>query len=254
MRITIVLTHHLNENDKYLQLAINAINWQAQHGFTYHCYIVSSAINPPSVNIPKQFTLIHDQSLYNATIKFKHVYELTKANTDKYLLHSDDVVMSSKCLGNMVMASQSLNIPIIQNPLCNGDIPSKYITPLCIQHDGKLELVPQTMDYEWAEGRLAGIHSTPPRDMLLCPFHFVSFYCTLIDKSTFESVGDLDERLDYKNNDVDFCFRASKKNIPSMVNFGAIAFHFGSKTLNIVKKEGDDREADRVFAEKHNIK
>jgi len=252
--VTVVLTHHLNENDKYLQLAINGIAWQMRHNFNMHCYIVSSAVNSPSVTFNNSFTLIHKPELYNATVKFQHVYELTKANTDKYLLHSDDVIMSAKCLGNMVMAAQSVNIPFIQNPLCNGDIPAKYITPLCIQHLGKLELVPTTMDYEWAGSRLTGIHSPPPRDMLLCPFPWVAFYCTLIDKDLFERIGGLDERLDYKNNDVDFCFRAAKQNVPSMVNFGAIAFHFGSKTLNIVKKEGDDQEADRVFAEKHNIK
>jgi len=254
--VSVIVTHHLNINDCYLKQALEGLSWQRTN-FKYEVVVITSA---PEVlvdvfaynNDNMQIKLVHDVTLDNATKKFAHFYKIKSPSSKLLLLHSDDVVMAGHALQNMVMAQQSVDLPIIQNPLCNGDIPSKYITPIVLSVNGKLELVPQHYEHEYlTDERKLALQHIPSRELLLCPFNWVAFYCTMIPTDVFEMLGELDEKLDCKNNDVDFCYRASRKNIPVMVNFGALALHAGSKTFNHTKTKEMEQAADAAFTSKY---
>jgi GT2 family glycosyltransferase len=81
---------------------------------------------------------------------------------------------------------------------------------------------------------------------------FCAFYCTMMSKSVWDEVGELDAAMDFRGNDWDYCIRAEKLGIPSMINLGAFALHFGDKTIpKCVTKEQLD-ECSRVFQSKWN--
>ncbi len=253
MKVSIILTHHLSQNNNYLLAALDGIASQ-NTSFDFETILLSDAeyLPPLPLSEIKNLRIVHDRNIGNASQKFRYAIETMKISGEYILCHSDDVVLSAGSLNALVLAQDSIDVPMIQNPMCNGDTPSKYITPIAILSEtGAQELIPQNCDLEWYKTRINFVKYIHRREMCLVPFPFVSFYCTLIPLKLIQDIGMLDERLDYKNNDVDYCLRAAQKGYPAMVNFGAFALHFGSKTLNIVKKPDDDEKADKVFREKH---
>jgi hypothetical protein len=253
--VSVCVTHHLNINDEYLKHALAGLSAQKTE-FAFEVIVITSA---ESVNVDvlsysrdgAQFKIVHDTKLNNATVKFKHFMRIKSPDSKFILMHSDDVVMAGPTLQNFVLAQASLTTLIIQNPLCNGDVPNKYITPVFINLNNSPCVIPQHLDHDWlTSDKMAALAAWRPSMMLLCPFDWLAFYCTFMPIEVLEKVGELDERLDCKNNDVDFCFRAGALNIASMVNFGALAIHFGSKTLQYTKSKEDEAKADAVFTEK----
>lgn len=241
-----ILTHHLNENDNYLKTAIKALTWQHPGLYTLKVTIVSSAIKKPELVLPDNFTLVHNTQLNTATKKFLWWYPQTEK--DEYLLlHSDDVAMQGDCLSNLVLGAKMMQVPTIQNPISNSDNHYQFKTLFKL----KGEPIFNNCDLTFLEGKEEELAKPTGSLPVLVPFQNVSFFCTLISREIFEKIGLLDERLDLKNNDVDFCLRAKAAGYYTILNFGAFALHFGSKTLNIVKKQGDDEKADEIFREKH---
>jgi hypothetical protein len=53
--------------------------------------------------------------------------------------------------------------------------------------------------------------------------------------------------------DQDFCIRAARQGIPSMINFGAFALHFGDVTLPYCTTETELNQCTEVFKEKYGI-
>lgn len=251
MKVSIILTHHLAQNNDYLLTALDGI--ASQHtNFDFETILLSDAEYLPTLPDIKNLKVVHDRNIGNASQKFRYAIETLKVSGELILCHSDDVVLSAGSLNAMVMAQDSVSVPMIQNPMSNGDVPNFYITPITIlKNGGGQELVPQGCDLAWYKPRAEFVKYIHRREMCLVQIRYAALYCTLMPLKLIEDVGMPDERLDYKNNDVDYTLRAAQKGYPAMVNFGAFALHFGSKTLNIVKKPDDDEKADKIFNEKH---
>lgn len=247
LNITCIVTHHLNQNDPYLLAALEGINWQLPGNYKMTTYVVSSAEKAPDIKTTDSVKLIHDPKLNNATKKFEFIYNLTKDVTDQFLMHSDDVVMAGDCVKQMVFGAEIYSKPMIQNVMCNGDIPFNYITVMPLGDS----FIPTTTDLDWYRGKEEYLKQPVGGYPMLINFTFVTFFCTMVSSKVFEIIGMLDERLDLKNNDLDFCKRAQENGINTVINFGSRCLHFGSKTLNIVKTKEDDEKADKIFREKH---
>ena len=244
--VTICLTSHLKQNEGYLKAALRGLLWQRLN-FGIEIFVVSSAESPPDIAPHPSVKVLHRPDLDNATKKVHHVMDLMHPMSQYLMLHSDDVILSGSALRCMVEADRYYSG--IQNPHCNGDVPGKYIAPLLLNN----QAVPTHLDLSQMEPYWGALQHYEPKPLMLIPFQWVSFYCTLIPRYVLETVGRLDERLEVKNNDVDYCFRAQTRHIPSFVNFQAACVHFGSKTLSITKSVQDEAEADLVFKEKYNL-
>lgn len=244
--VTICLTTHLKQNEGYLKAALRGLLWQ-KCNFGIEIFVVSSAESPPDLPPHPSVTLLHKPEFNNATKKVDHVMGLMHPKSKFFMFHSDDVCLSGNSLQSMVDADSYYSG--LQNPHCNGDVPGKYMAPLFLNN----QAVPTHLDLAQMDPYWDALQHYGPKPLMLIPFSWVSFYCTLVPRHVLNTVGKLDERLEVKNNDVDYCFRAGKHRIPSFVNFQAVCIHFGSKTLSVTKKAGDDAAADLVFKEKYNL-
>ena len=245
--VSIILTHHLDECAEYLKHAIEGCLWQWTN-FDFELIVMSDAKSKPTVPNDPRLLLFHDEQLGNASDKFNYAMaNLVHPASQYILLHSDDVCMGVDCLQVLFDRARDANIPLIQNPLSNSDSVGKYYMPLTL---GGVRLGPD-IDLETLRDKLPLLReSRSGLQDLLVPFQYVSFYCTLIPRSLINQVGPLDRILDLKNNDLDYCLRAARFGAMAMVNFGAFAIHFGSKTLSKIKQPGDDIAADDHFKAK----
>lgn len=246
MKVSILLTHHLSQNNDYLLAALRSISWQKTQ-CEINTILISSADNIPEIKM--QCKIIADKKLDTYTKKHKHFLSVVDQTTDYVLILSDDVMMSEYCIEIMTLAAKDIKTPLLMNPLCNGDVPAKYITPVYLLDAGKPVLVPTVCDLSFVLNKEHMVKYWPRRDMLIMPADHLATYCTLVSMQILKEI-EPDDRLHAKYWDTDFCFRAGKKGYPSFLNFGAFALHFGSKTLNNYKTKEMEKEMDLIFADK----
>ena len=138
---------------------------------------------------------------------------------------------------------------MIMNPMSNSDCTSLYEAHITLEYGQRL--LPDMKIEDFFEGfEQYIIERFPRRDKCLVPFQTLSFYCTMIPRMVWDEVGELDPELEYRHNDQDFCLRALKKGIPSVVNFGAFVFHFGSRTINVLGTEERKNKCTEHFKKK----
>jgi len=244
--VTVIITHHLSDNEKYLTLCLESL--MMSEGVDFEAICLSDADTMPAV--PEGVRLVWNRDLSTATKKAHHGITLAHPGSKYFLFLSDDVMVSKHMLSEMVGATADL--AIIMNPMSNNDNESHFFTNMAIPHpNGKVITLGHQMDYEDLKGSEHLIQNLAPRPPILIPVHYVCFYCTLIPRAVWNMVGQLDERLEVRHNDQDYCIRAKKHGVMSMVHLGVFALHFGSKTLPKVLKPGESEAASEHFYQKH---
>lgn len=233
--VTVFITHHLDENRKYLDLCMRAIAGTKNVPIEV---IVLADTNEPPVVLPGM-QLVHDKSL-NTSIKKVH-YGMTLAHPESkhFLFLSDDVVVSEMMLANMVGGLGESRV--IMTPMSNSDLGSRFVAQLPF---------PQTAEYEEFADKFSELATYETNLRLLVKQEWLSFYCVLIPRSVWNLVGELDEALETRHNDEDYCYRAHGYGVHCFINFCAFAFHFGSKTLSKSVLPGEQDEASRHFFKK----
>lgn len=245
--ITVLLTHHLDENLGYLNLAMLALT--RTKGVPIEVIVLADSETPPEV--PDSFTLVHDPKLDNATKKVNFGMKMAHPASKYVFFHSDDVVLSENSLA--LLAHAIGEGMAIMNPLSNGDLTTRFVAPLVLTtpRHSAFKPIPLHADLEdmndWHEELIT--YKTP-YDGLIIKQDWVTFAHTLIPKKVFEIVGPLDPALETRHNDQDFCMRAAQQWIPSLIHFGAFAFHFGSKTLKKSVLSGEQEAATTHFHKK----
>lgn len=244
-KLTVILMHHLDENRGYFDLAIRSL--EASEGLQFETIVLADSETAPVV--PESFRLIYDRDLNTATKKIHRGIKEASPDTTHYLILSDDVLVTRYTL-HQLMASVG-DSKMIMNPMCNGDQGTRFYAPIKIRD----WMVPLHADLEDVKGREQDIIDYFTGISLAVPMPWLSFYCTLIPKTVWDQVGLLDERLETRGNDVDYCYRANALGIPSILNFSAFCFHFGSKTLSKIPMITEQQEAaSRILQEKWAIR
>ena len=250
-RVTIVVTNHLKENEKYLDLALLGI--QNQTYTNWHCVVISDAETMPLMPFDSRFTLHHDPYIGNATNKAHYAVDnLVPEDSDLILFHSDDVFMSEDCVKNMVKYHEPQAKPVIINPCSNSDLGSRFAFPMYLMNESN-EHIMLHPDMSWEDicpKWIKEVGKYSPGFQLLGVQDYVSFYCTMIPKEHFKAIGRIDARLDVRHNDEDYCIRARQRGIIPVISFDAFALHFGSKTLYKAHSGEEFNEATKVFKEK----
>lgn len=226
-KVSVILTHQLDLNRPYLRECLKGL--ANSYGVPYEVWLISGGLVKPEEPelYLRNFNTHWDQRLNTATLKIQKAMELISPDSTHVLLISDDVIVSSQCLSSLYQGFKGREM--IMNPLSNSDSSSLYHAEI---HVGD-KLLTHDMDLEdFTDLELVRLRNKQGlEDKILVNFMTLSFYCTMIPKTVFQKVGALDPKLEYRHNDQDFCMRAAQMQIPSVVNFGAFAFHFGSRTL-----------------------
>lgn len=245
--VSVIVTTHLDENAPYLKLCLDSL--LASEGVDFEVIVVSDTDRPPALPAGKAFRLCHDKKLKLAGTKFNHAIKHLCHPQAKYLwLISDDVMVSKHAMLSMVHGMGENQI--ICNPMANGDNGTQYYTdlgvPLKLSYQDIVSGPHAYLEFAAATNRTA-------KPFLIRVPQFVAFYCTMMPRTVWDKVGEIDVRLDYRHNDQDYCLRAWQLGFPSMINLGAFAIHFGDKTIPKCVTTEELDECTRVFTEKYSV-
>lgn len=260
--VSVIVTHHLNQNQKYLDLTLATV--LGTQGIEYECICVSDSKEPPRVPVHSRLRNHHFVTPTNASEKLAFAIEhLIHPASKVILLISDDVMVTPRTIDKL--AGMANGNQIIVGPMSNGDNGSRYATQFNLRGYSKDRLnsiyaIPITLTLEELETQcpnyMEAMTSYPDTHIqeLLLPQLWLSFYCVAIPRPVIKRVGFLDARLDVRHNDQDYCIRANKEGIKSYIHTGAFALHFGSKTLYNAHSPDEFNQATKVFKEKYDLK
>lgn len=252
--VSVIVTHHLDRAKPALALCLEGI--LRSRGVPFELILVSDSETEPT--IPNVYspdcvrsTVCHDKTLNLASLKVNWAVKNAVHKDAKYLwLVSDDVVVSDDAMAKMVEGQEMA--PGIHNPMSNSDNGSQFAAKM--KYSVKFPVEGRFRDvYNHMWHPLADINGEGCAYVRTCVVSrpWVAFYCTMMPKEVWNRVGELDARLDFRNNDVDYCIRAARLGIPAMINFGAFALHFGDQTLPYCTTPEQLNECSRVFQEKY---
>lgn len=261
-QVTVIVPHHLNQNDSYLHWCLYSISQSVNIDLEIIC--ISDAEKEPEIQVPGTILLVHDRQLSNVTKKWHHGVKIASPKSKYIMLISDDVMVSKWTIGEM--AQTIGDHKIILSPASNCDATTRYHAQFQLfkyrpyHGTGIPELTHPTPEaitlglkstLEDIKGFEQQVIDFPRERKILLNPGWVSFYCTMFPKSVIESVGGFDEKLDVRGNDVDYCHRAAKLGIPSLIHLGVFALHFGDRTLPHCTTKEEYDSADRAMLEKY---
>ena len=242
--VTVISTNHLAENFNYLDWSLKSILSSVDVDFEVLCF--SSAKECPEVD--SKITLIHDPVKYSScSAKFNAGVKMAHPNSKYICMVADDVMISKYLL--MELSGVLEGNELIIGPASNCDSTTRYHTTYFLGSQEKHIRIGQKSSLEDIQGFEQNVIDHPRERRVLIDPGWISFYCTMMSKKVIDKVGLLDERMDVRWNDYQYCERARKLGIPSMIDLGTFALHFGDKTLpKCVTKEQYD-QADKAFGE-----
>lgn len=251
-RVTVVVPHHLDQNQKYLDLCLESILNQ-QHTLDFEVIVVSDADNSPSV--PDGVLLLH---ICNKTVDhFAKKINLGAARRDErsecILIASDDVILGRDSILNMYRACMEYNV--ICNAISNCDdinfvgkgfeVEREFSTRLS---DGRIEKAKKKIelkkhvDINYTRGFEREIMDYNPAGIeLIIPVKTLYFYATMIPVRVWNEVGPLDDEFKSGYEDSDYSVRCVKAGVRPIVTTGAFIFHYGGKTVDFTR---DDSQID----------
>lgn len=246
--VSVILCHHLPENRPYLDLAIKGVLSSVDVDLEL---LIGSSY--PILDLPSDPRIrpILGDDLSNATKKIYAGVEQMHPESKYLLFLSDDVFISKYLIKNQL--SVLSHSDFILNPYSNGEMGTRLVGNVDVAPDkpliSPLRLRPN-LTIEDVKGFENSISECQGIAQIMVWGEWVSFYCTMMSKETYLKVGPLDPALDIRHNDQDYCYRARALNIHSLVNLGAFAIHFGSKTLAKCHSKEEMDEASEIFARK----
>ena len=243
-KVTVILTHHLDVVRPYLDLALQSLACQDYRDF--EVLLVSDSETAPVSELPNHWRNHWDRGLDTSAKKVN--WALENSDSEFVIQHSDDVMLSRHAVGELAKACEST--PAIMNPFSNSDCRSLYYSNIFLSRGKETKHLIHDMGLEDIKGWEHQIWDFELGCRVLFPVQTLSFFCTIMPRSVWTRVGKLDPDLEYRHNDQDFCLRAARMGIPSMINLAPFAFHFGSKTLTHVASDEIKNKATEHFMKK----
>lgn len=238
--VTVIVPHHLDINRPYVDLCIKSI--AATEGVDFELIILCDSDTVPYVNgelFDRPVRIVYDKKLDNAHKKVTMGVEIAHPGSKYFMIISDDVMITKNTIAQLVEACGEYGA--IANPASNGENKIRFETKFTLETPyysndygygaAKTLYLPNTLDYEDIKGFEHAVIDYPVGPNFIIPQAWVSFYCTMIPRTLWQTLGGLDPALDLRCNDEDFCRRASKAGGGSVLHLGAFCLHFGTKTL-----------------------
>lgn len=233
--VTVIVPTHLDKNAGYLELCLESI--LASQDIDFEVICIADTVSPPKRITDPRLKMYWDRSLVTASDKFNWAVGHSTQSSKYLWLISDDVMITPQAMKTMILGMGD-NL-ILCNPMSNCDNGSQFYTDLGIPVKLTKENLPVQMP----------VSNGMP--FLIPVRQFISFYCTMIPRKVWQMVGELDGRMDYRWNDVDYCARAAKQGVQAMINLGAFALHFGDQSIpfSVTKEQMD--ACDKAFMDKY---
>lgn len=258
-KVTAVLTHHLNRNQHYLDLALKSL--LAQENVDLEIIVVASCIEDPV--IPSGVKVLRVPHTMLSTEAYMTGIVNARDDSLFFIIANDDIIASKWAVAHL--ANQCWNEatkethPIILNSFSNDGYGTLHFTNPLIKHPTENLYLPMHADVPFD---LIEPYYYPILNYVhVCDVITVSgvncFYFTMIPKAVWQAVGGLDMDICGKqkssHEDVDFCMRARQKGIACLNTFGSFVWHFGGASVKHTMTQQDRIEGRKAYCEKWKI-
>ena len=220
MIISIVVVTHLESNKKYLDSCLQSIANQTLSPDKYETIVVSSGEYQPS--LAKWCKGVHVDTRMHYPEAVNYGVKHTDPKSKYLLILNDDTILTKESISNMLMGLGDSQI--ILNPLSNCDNHFMYNLILGYERNGQFETMNKRFyrydEWEKIQPNLMNARSIYPPGIVARDF--VCFYATIIPRSVWNKVGELDPNFKTGQDDVDYCRRAKKLGIASGVALQSI--------------------------------
>ena len=245
--VTVIVPNHLTENYPYLKWCVKSI--LSSERCDLEVLVISDAAHGYVSFEDKRVRSVWSQELNNCTKKWHHGVKYASPSSKYIMLISDDVMVSKHTIGEM--ARTIGDNQMILSPASNCDSTTRYHTDFFLGGPGDTIKIPLKCTLDQIKGYEQDVIDYPRGQKVLIDPGWVSFYCTMFPKTVLETVGDFDEQLDVRYNDVDYCQRARNLGIRAFVHLGVFALHFGDRTLPISTSKEEYDAADIAYFKKY---
>lgn len=244
--ISVIIPHHLNENDRYLQQTLLSLS-NVDHD-RIEVLVTSSAPNKPFV--PNWANLVWPMESKHYSEKINKSVALTNPESKYIVLGSDDLIFTPNCIE--IMAEICGDYAVILNATSNCD--NHYFFEGEIKVNGKV--IPRfPTDEEITPDIISSIMSASSRSTIeikqMFKQRYVCFYLTMIPRKVLDMVGPLDENFKTGYEDVDYCIRAQQKGIQCCITPNAFVLHLAGRTSSKAMTEQDKAHNPEYFKQKH---
>lgn len=226
--ISIIVATYLKENQRYLDLCLESISRQTYRDF--EVILVSSGEHIPTH--PDWVKAHHSPERLHYPEAINFGQKFTDQSSKYLMLMGDDAFMTETALEDMVRTMGDSQF--IANPVSNCDNSSFYNLILGYEKDGFQQMKQRFYRYDDLKDVFEPMmksRSVYAPGIIQRPF--VCFYATIIPRSVWNKVGELDPNFKTGQDDADYCKRAINMGIPSGVILNAIIWHFGGVTADV---------------------
>jgi len=242
---------HDPKNQEYLDLCLRSLNYQ---DVDKEVILVDSSIDGhKSEAYPWLKTVKVDNSTNSAVagnIGFRNASSASKY----FLFANDDTIFTVGSVAELMGAMGENRC--IMNAFSNCDTEWLHWREMSLYNEGKSLVLPRFFDMNLVRGFEQQLIEYPLEKRTVIPVPYVCFYATIMPQSVWWDVGQLDENFESGPDDRDFCMRAAKLGIPSMINLGPTIWHFGGTTVNSGESEHVKQRRlknAKYFYEKHGV-
>lgn len=228
--IVIPCYFHTEEVQNYLDLCIKSCKAQTYNDIEI---VVSSSgdkapIVPEGVKLVHSFERLHFPKCVNQGVR------ATSPDSKYLFILNDDTCLTKTCTEEMVNTIGDGEM--VANPLSNCDNMVRYNMAVGFFRNDDFVPVPvrfmRLNQIVGDEDNFINSKSIYPRGTILQ--NWLAIYATMIPRKVWDKVGEIDENFKTGQDDLDWCLRAKKHNIPTVVAINALAWHFGGVTSSVV--------------------
>jgi len=229
----VVPAYFFNEDSqKYLDLCLESI---AALNYPKDLIdVVVSSSGPMKPLVPLKYRHIHSDERLHFPKAVNRGVRATKETSKFLFILNDDTCLTEDCLIRMIEVIGDSEM--VLNPTSNCDNSVRY--GLTIGYVKGEEFKPiaerffRISDMGGDERLLIKAQSIYPTGIIAQDW--LPIYATLIPRKVWEKVGEIDEKFMTGQDDLDWCWRCKKLNIPRGVVLSALAWHFGGVTSSKV--------------------
>jgi len=219
--ISVIIPHHLNENQHLLDEAIKSA---LEQDCDKEILVVADTKDCPVVPDTVKLHWFTDKRVDHFSRKINAGVTLAHPDSRGYMILSDDTrIIGNKALN--LLSWYAIENNMIMNAVSNCD------------------------DINFTYQRMISDHGP---DIVAMSTHRLYFYATMIPKSVWDKVGKLDERFESGWEDEDYCLRASIAGIRCGILLYSYIYHHKGQTIDKLPKSEIDRNKQR-FLEKWGV-
>ncbi len=227
---------------KYLDDCLKSIERQTDKN--HKVYVISSGDYNPQTQLSTSMDVsskhfhqrMHFPEAVNEGVK------LTRS--ENILICNDDIIMQKDCLKTLVEEIEKHPDRII-NPTSTCDNGRFFDLPLGFKMRGFLHLFDANhythdqISPHYVHEIINSMHILNPMVPGEMIVKYAAFYCTMMKRSTWNTVGGIDTKLKTGQDDLDFCLRAKAHGISSFITHKALAFHYSGASADIYLTKED---------------